>query len=189
MMEIRAKRSVEKRFRRGFTLMEVIVVIALLGLLAVLILPAVQQARASARRVQCQNNQKQFGVALAEFAEVHEAFPTAQMPESCYRRLLPYFEQSNLLETIRKWEDDVGERPETYFIESFGCPDDSIVWDHMDKGGASYFFNEGTVFDTGTLNGFKKSEYNDVTPAEFIDGLSQTVAMSERLVRVVLYVG
>ncbi|APZ90947.1 DUF1559 domain-containing protein [Fuerstiella marisgermanici] len=105
-----------ERTRRAFTLIELLVVIAIIAILIALLLPAVQQAREAARRTQCKNNLKQWGLALHNYHDVTNTFPAALINSARYNNaafysngnfvknttgwvmLLPYIEQGNLYE-------------------------------------------------------------------------------------------
>ena len=62
-----------RRLQRGFTIIELLVVLAIIGVLIALLLPAVQAAREAARRASCSNNMRQLGLALQLY---HDALKT-----------------------------------------------------------------------------------------------------------------
>jgi prepilin-type N-terminal cleavage/methylation domain-containing protein/prepilin-type processing-associated H-X9-DG protein len=102
--------------RSGFTLIELLVVIAIIGVLIALLLPAVQAAREAARRAQCVNNLKQFGLAFHNYESANQVFPptTILVPAptggpatwmfesswSAFARAAPFLEQAGFYNSI-----------------------------------------------------------------------------------------
>ena len=92
----------------AFTLVELLVVIAIIGVLVALLLPAVQAARESARRMQCANHLKQYGLGIHNYHDTFQVFPLnatgvngSALPRLTWQvRILPFMEQSAVFNAI-----------------------------------------------------------------------------------------
>jgi prepilin-type N-terminal cleavage/methylation domain-containing protein/prepilin-type processing-associated H-X9-DG protein len=129
--------------RTGFTLIELLVVIVIIGVLLGFLLPAVQQAREAARRVQCVSNLKQLALALANYSEAIGSFPIGYpfqrdpvsgsmtaSSHSIFVAVLPFMEQRSLFDGIN-FDFNIYNTP-NYTVHAVGlsilwCPSDSAV--------------------------------------------------------------
>jgi len=196
--------------RRAFTLIELLVVIAIIAVLIALLLPAVQAARGAARRMQCVNNLKQFGIALHNYHDVQGCFPHSRglstpapnFPPTAtfsgFARVLAYMEQTQVFNTINF--NLLPNAPENTTAQGtsvavFACPSDPQVQVPPGEAPISYRFNEGSgiLFTYGPSDVGSGANANMPAPngvffsvsrttlAEITDGTTNTTAMSERV--------
>jgi prepilin-type N-terminal cleavage/methylation domain-containing protein/prepilin-type processing-associated H-X9-DG protein len=192
----------------GFTLIELLVVIAVIAILIALLVPAVQQARESASRTNCQNNLHQIGVALLCYVDSEKAFPAGYVcrtqANSDYTSpgwgwaalILPYSEQGNVYKSMSlnlPVEDPTHLIARTTVVTMFVCPSDRstgifTVCDKNDKPLAqvatnSYAACNGVGPDLDDelddSNGLF-SRNSKIRFSDIPDGSSNTIAIGER---------
>jgi prepilin-type N-terminal cleavage/methylation domain-containing protein len=128
--------------KKAFTLIELLVVVAIIAILIALLVPAVQKVRESAARTQCQNNLKQIGVGLHNFASTYNAFPTAGAQSAAMNlngtvngiqiygwayQILPYIEHNELytigqVSGAYNWNASIGRAMVEVPISTYLCP-------------------------------------------------------------------
>ena len=157
-MRVRITPQKRKPQRNGFTLIELLVVISIIAVLASLVLPGVQQARATARRTQCLNNMRNIGVAMQTYATDHrgelpplagkDSIPdgTATPPPASWAvHILPYIEQRGLFDRLLDPSLRVAETLtalRSTNVEVYTCPDDP---NDGANGAMSFVVNGGYV--------------------------------------------
>ena len=197
--------SFSPRKQRAFTLVELLVVIAIIGILIALLLPAVQAAREAARRSQCSNHLKQFGLGMHNYHDTYKMFPAGinecQPRISWFPQFLPFIEQGPLFDQMDFDTQNYiccGGWPNAVInatVPTALCPSDPQAGTKLQQGfhgnyvgcaGSTEFNAAGTGGDccgglNDRLNGmfFGRSQ---IKFASVIDGTSNTVMFSEILI-------
>ena len=180
--------------RRGFTLIELLISIAIIGLLVALLLPAAMAAREAARRIQCNNNLKQLGLAVHNYESTHSMLPPGgSMNYSFHTFLLPYLDHANLYQTVdfRSHPDldtTMDRRVLTTPVSVFQCPTDAGA-NIVGSAVTNYFGNYGTGVQAYGFNGVFRPlapsslwETGPIRFSDITDGTSTTAVIADGLV-------
>ena len=180
--------------RGGFTLIELLVVTLILAVLTALILPAVLGAREAGRRMTCQNNLHQVGLATHQYLSVHGVFPAASNGNgySAHVQILPHLEQQVLANNLNVDLSLGLARHLRLFatvppLDVYRCPSDPVA---MEGPSTSYGVCTGSGVPDRVADGMDNGLFPvtvprsraHVAPASVTDGLGQTMAFAEWLV-------
>lgn len=202
------KAGFEFRRRCGFTLVELLVVIAIIGILVGLLLPAVQSAREAARRMSCQNNLKQIGLALHNYHDTYKSLPPAWADwngvysapvqvKSAHANvaILPFLEQTNLANQYDyrlAWDHPNNKSVLTLMPKVYACPSSPGAGEATPDGyqtsdyayirsASDWFAHQGREHAMFEINKFRR--FRDV-----VDGLTNTIMVYESAGRMRSYV-
>ncbi len=187
--------------KSGFTLVELLVVITIIGILIALLLPAVQAAREAARRSQCVNNLKQLALGFHNYHQQKNCFPAYQYavaitrPGTAYSYrweytgpftlIMPYIEQTQLYEQYNfncGWDQSTNATLKNSKIAAFICPTDGPYADRA-RNGNNYAVSTGSTIGFYSSNPTKANgifmQSVEMTFAEIRDGASNTILLGE----------
>ncbi len=170
--------------RRGFSLFELLVIIAVIAILIGLLVPAVQKVRETANRLKCSNSLKQIALAMHMINDTHNRIPGAfgDFPNegsvgTYFFHILPYIEQDNLYKNaalpggngFSVWQNETFSKP----MPLYWCPSDGSAGDH-------HIFNDWLATSNYACNFLAFGTAGARIPNSFPDGTSNTIAFSER---------
>ncbi|MEX0794465.1 MAG: DUF1559 domain-containing protein [Pirellulaceae bacterium] len=166
--------------RRAFTLVELLVVIAIIGVLVALLLPAVQQAREAARRIQCTNNIKQIGIAMHNYHDTFLSFPITWQDNSANWSvaILAMMEHGNLQDRYDytlDWNEGTNLDLAAEMPEAFVCPSNPSAGNVLSENG--FETTDYSVLRNATNWEFTNSLFQGTGPykmRDITDGTSNT---------------
>ncbi len=175
---------------QGFTLVETLVTISVIGMLITMTLPAIQALRESARKISCQNNLRQIGLALNNFESAHQIYPPGSLLGTQFSwaaTCLPFLEQAPLHECFDfagAWNSPHNYPSALIVLTAFRCPSSSKDYPGLtDYSGIAGSWLSTSPSLSGERNGmlFEPVPPSDVPVrvAEVFDGLSQTIMVAE----------
>ncbi len=192
--------------RMGFTLVELLVVITIIGMLMALLMPAVQSAREAGRRATCMNNQKNLGLALMSYEAANREFPGYQnhigvdsaddnVVTSWLVPLLPFLDRNDLWEQYDDPTVLVADKPAVY-LKLLVCPSDPPEQRSAGSTPMAYRVNCGlpdlptAPYNDRAHNGVFHNHYVDpsdivTTSLDYIsqhDGCQNTLLLSEGII-------
>lgn len=174
--------------RRGFTLVELLIVTSIIGILFALLMPAVQEAREAARRLHCSNNLKQVALAIQSYEQTNRRYPpaainwsTANYPNhSGIVFLLPYVEQQSLHDSYRMnvpWDHASNKAAISTTLPFLLCPSTPRRANYTcDYFACTQFFDNGDAMKACKIRGIKPRNWEG-----FLQ--QQTKAMYKETVR------
>ncbi|MFO0958642.1 MAG: DUF1559 domain-containing protein [Isosphaeraceae bacterium] len=199
--------TMPRRPRRGFTLIELLVVIAIIGVLIALLLPAVQQAREAARRIQCTNNLAQLAVAFHSYESAHELLPPGVVNPtgpidptnlkayhlSWVVQILPYYDRVNVYNHMNFDYGAYADENQTaslVTINTLNCPSDPFRGRSVGGGMAGTLATRGPCSYAGCHHDVEAPIDADnhgllflnsaIRGDQITDGRSQTILLSEK---------
>ena len=175
-------------------------VVAIIGILVGMLLPAVQQVRAAARRISCANNLRQMILAVQNYESSHRSYPTSfdaplgqivRGSWSIHTKILPMLDQANArdrVDTSIDWHEQVDTGVPALGVPVYTCPSDALAGARWKDGApyvhsTSYGFNQGSwlIIDpqTGYVGDGAFRVNRPTKHATFSDGLSNTLAIAD----------
>jgi hypothetical protein len=169
---------------------DLLIIIAIIGILIGLLLPAVQKVREAANRTKSQNNCKQLGLAVHNYASTYEdKLPPGNDANnySTVVHLLPYLEQDAVYRQLRQssdefkkpMEDKVNDETRRVLFKLLECPSDPVMQVKEGIGATNYVFCAGSKPGLEDNNGMFIQGKSKYTIANIPDGTSNTIMLAE----------